>query len=160
MMIDMDLSDQLKQEAISLGLCDQWQGEWLDGTDRHALLEKYVKGIDFCIANDWPSVEFTKEHFGDILHEHGIYADEEVAIDNASGRVVFLGKCRGTVICRDWSVADIYVLHDSELLVEGHHMAKVFLNLSERAKVNTTSYGGARIKKYTIKTGESNGKRD
>lgn len=154
----MDLSEQLKREAISLGLCREWQGEWKDGTDRHALLEKYKRGIDFCIANDWPDKDFVKEHFGDIIHEHGIYVDEEVAIDDAKGRIILLGKCKGYVVSRGWSVSDIYIFHDSELLLESLESAKMFLNVSEDARINTTVHSGASLKKYTIKTGENNGK--
>lgn len=154
----MELSEQLKEEAIGLGLCGQWQKEWADGTDRHELIKKYIRGIDFCIGRDWPSKELIKEKFGDIIHEHGIYVDEEVFLDNTEGTYVFLGHCTGTIVGRDYSVSDIYVLHDSALLITARDFSKVFVNASEQSEINTVEYGGAKLRKYTIKTGEYNGK--
>lgn len=54
------LSDKMKHEAVTLGLCAQWTAEWQDGTSKDEMVEKFVEGIDFCIQHNWPSVEVMK----------------------------------------------------------------------------------------------------
>ena len=36
----MNLSDEMKVSARSIGLCDQWFGEWKDDTSKDELIEK------------------------------------------------------------------------------------------------------------------------
>lgn len=152
----MKLSDKLKQEAIGRGLCLQWQSEWKDDTSREGLIEKFLTGIDFCIANDWPDKELAKKRFGDIIHEHGIYVDEEVHLEQVNGMVVLLGHCTGS-ISSDWfSVSDIYILHDSEVTVTASDEAKVYVNKDDAATVTCEKRDRAEIKEYRIRTGKNN----
>ena len=66
----------MKNEAVSLGLCAQWTAEWHDNSSKHEMVEKFVKGIDFCIGKNWPSTKDMKKYFGDVIHDHGVYVDE------------------------------------------------------------------------------------
>ena len=65
----MKISDDLKREAISKGLCKQWTDDWHDET-LDTLCEKYVDGIDFCISNDYPSTLYMKKNFDGIMQKH------------------------------------------------------------------------------------------
>ena len=67
-----------------MGLCKQWTSEWSKDSSRDELIDKFVRGLDFCIEHDWPSVDVMKRDFGDVIHRHGVYADERVDLDDAS----------------------------------------------------------------------------
>lgn len=67
----------MKNEAVSLGLCAQWTAEWHDNSSKHEMVEKFVKGIDFCIGKNWPSTKDMKKYFGDVIHDHGVYVNEK-----------------------------------------------------------------------------------
>ena len=68
-----NLSDKMKNEAVSLGLCAQWTAEWQDNTSKDDMVEKFVRGIDFCIGRNWPLAKDIKKYFGDVIHNHGVY---------------------------------------------------------------------------------------
>ena len=54
-----EISLALKSEAVSLGLCQEWTSKW-NNESKESLVEKYVKGIDFCIEHNYPSLAFMK----------------------------------------------------------------------------------------------------
>ena len=62
-MIDAVKNEELRNKAVELGLCDQWQGLWSNDWNDNKMIAKYKEGIDFCLANDFPSVEYIKSHF-------------------------------------------------------------------------------------------------
>ena len=101
------LSDRMKNEAVSLGLCAEWTAEWRDGSTKDEMAEKYVRGIDFCIAHDWPSCDIIKREFGDVMHSHGVYVDESVRLRNP-GTVILNGHCDATITCDGYSVTNVY----------------------------------------------------
>lgn len=57
------LSAKMKSQAVGLGLCQQWTDEWADGTSKDELVEKFVRGIDFCIEHNFPSCEVIRKEF-------------------------------------------------------------------------------------------------
>lgn len=128
------LSDRMKEEAISLGLCAQWTGEWKDGSSKDDMAEKFVKGIDFCIKHDWPSVEVMKQEFGEVMHKHGIYADE--TLHKANPDVMVLnGRCDAAVTSKDFCVSDIYVRHKAKLRLTVKDHAYVHVSMYDEATV-------------------------
>lgn len=131
----MDLSDKMKKEAVSLGLCAQWTAEWANNTDKDALVEKYVNGIDFCIANDWPSVDEMKRYFDGVMQRHGVYADEHVVVTNP--RIAILNGHSDARISMDrHGAATIYVRHKSCLTLTAKGLSKAFVHIYDGAEVS------------------------
>lgn len=141
------LSDKMKGEAVSLGLCARWTQEWEDGTTKDAMAEKFVTGIDFCIEHDWPSVVVMKKDFGDVIHRHGIYADESVRLKNP-GTVILNGRCDASMTCDMFAVSNIYVRHSSVLKIVARDRANVHINVYDKAEVDIKAYGEAKCFVY------------
>lgn len=147
------LSDICKEKAVSLGLCDQWQQEWEDNSSKEVLIEKYLRGIDFCLKHNYPSVDFIKEKFGETINSFGIYADENALIVN-SHMSVLLGDTNASVLMQG-IVGEIYVRHQSVLELVASNNAKVWVNTldfttvriwcDETSKVFLHNYGDAKI---------------
>lgn len=141
----------MKSEAVGLGLCAEWTAEWADGSDKDAMVEKFVKGIDFCIQHDWPSCEAMKRDFGDVIHNHGVYVDEACHIANKP-IVVLNGSCDASGLYTDHAVATIYVRHRSSLHLNVRGMARVrvclyddsdaSVSVKDHAKCSIYRYGG------------------
>ena len=129
------LSDRMKNEAVSLGLCAEWTAEWNDGSSKDEMAEKYVRGIDFCIAHDWPSCDFIKKNFGDVMHNHGVYVDEAVRLHNP-GTVILNGHCDATITCDGYAVTNVYVRHKSRLHIVCRQMANVRVNVLDSSDVS------------------------
>lgn len=132
-MEDKLLSERMRDEAVGLGLCKLWTEEW-GNADKHAMCEKFIDGLDFCIKHDWPSVDVIKNEFGDVMHEHGVYADESVDIED-EGTIVLNGHCKGSVRVVDSSVGNIYVRHSSSVRIDVKDYAYAHVSVYDDASV-------------------------
>lgn len=145
-----NLSETLKQQAVSLGLCKPWTEAWADNSDQQELIDKFVKGIDFCLERDWPSTEFIKTNFDrDLLNANLIFVDEYVDMDMApSGIYILNGECSGRIRLAPWAVATIYVRHSSKMNIVADDFAKVFVRVYDEADVEVDSDESAVVKVY------------
>lgn len=128
-----DLSKRMKKEAISLGLCEKWQSEWADKTSKDEMAEKFVRGIDFCIKHDWPSPKFIKKNFGDVMHRHGVYADENFITNSPT--TILWGACDGEIIANRNETKTAYVKHNSKLKIYAGANSLVFVCIYDNAEL-------------------------
>lgn len=119
------LNSLMKAEARSLGLCDEWYGEWADDSNVDALLDKYVRGIDFCIEHDFPDNYILKHYAADNIHSHGIYIDEDASCSSAKGTIILNGGCTGTLVVKGMSMCSLYVRHSSNVKIRIEDIARV-----------------------------------
>lgn len=143
-----NLSNELKTQAIGLGLCEQWTNAW-GNPNKQELINKFLHGVDFCIKHDYPTNEFIKKNFEkEILHRNNIFVDEDVQKRNARQIVVLQGRCTGTLLYDGMTSADVYVRHDSEVTIDCNRLSKVFVSVYDRAKVNVIQNDGASVYVY------------
>lgn len=154
----MNLSDRMKTEAVSLGLCAQWTAEWEDKSSKDAMIDKFVRGIDFCIKHNWPSPAVIKRDFGDRIHAHGVYVDEVAYLHNPKGVVVLNGNCDAHITFDSFSVATVYVRHTSKLSITTGGFAKVRVCLHDNGVVNVKCSGNSKCNVFqyggTVRTNE------
>ena len=74
----MELKKQLKQDGIAKGLCSQYQGLIDRSQSIEALVRLFIRGIDFCIKHDYPTLEFMRENFKGKSEPYGGYVDDEI----------------------------------------------------------------------------------
>lgn len=144
-----NLSETLKQQAVDLGLCKPWTEAWGD-CDQQELIDKYKKGIDFCIDRQYPSNEFIKANFDrDLLNANLIFVDEYLDFDMMpSGVYVINGECTGTIKFAPWTAATVYVRHTSNVRIIADDFAKVFVRLYDEAEAVVDSDESAVVKVY------------
>lgn len=145
--VEEKLSRRMKAEAVGLGLCAEWTADWSDGTDRDGLVRKFVRGIDFCIEHDWPSVDVMKRDFGDVIHRHGVYADENVEASDAP-MVVLNGECVGDISYGGTTAGEVYVRHRSEATVRVGGAARAFVSVYDDGEVSVECEDGAKCFVY------------
>lgn len=135
----MNLSEELKSKAISLGLCQQWQSEW-GKPNKKELINKFVKGIDFAIAHDFPSVEFINANFTkQEMRECGVFCDDDTFVKAPT--MVFMGESKGEVNFGDFDVTTVYVRHNSNLHITISRYASVIIKVFDNAKVFVDNKG-------------------
>ena len=151
-MTEQELSICLREMARDQKepLCMEWYTKWEDDTSIDHLLDKYVNGFDFAVANDYPKIDFIRKNFKkEDLHRHNIYIDEEVnLVESHSGIWIFLGKCTGRITFGSWAVANVHVRHESNIRVDAEDMARVFVSVYEKGESTTKEAFGAVIRKY------------
>ena len=57
----MELVQQLKEDGKAKGLCRMWQMKLKTGLDYEQLIQLYIRGIDFCISENYPTLDFIRE---------------------------------------------------------------------------------------------------
>lgn len=148
-MKEKELSDTLLRRAVSLGLCEEWTKGW-GNPDQQALIDKYIRGIDFAIMHDYPSPSFIKENFSkDILHKNNIFVDEDVLCRNPNRVAVLNGACSGILYFDGYSVCNVYVRHGSDVVIDCSDLCKVFINVYDQSKVRVFQKDMSSVYVYT-----------
>ena len=103
------LNSELRGHAVSYGLCTQWQGDWQNNKSQQELIGMYIRGIDFCIEHDYPTVEYIKGNFDrSLLHQKHIFVEEPVTGAN-NGAYVLSGKCSGKFSFSKFTAATLHL---------------------------------------------------
>lgn len=125
----------LRQRAIDLGLCKQWQGQWKKDWPEEKMISKYKEGIDFCLANDYPSNEFIKENFSkEDLRKGGLFMDDKRSVLNEK-MIVVRGSSDITARYNGNTVAEIYITDESKLRLYAKNHCHVVLHILGDAQV-------------------------
>lgn len=138
----------LKSQAESLGACEKGLNG-LEKLNEQELITRYVHFIDFAIESNFPSNEIIEEYFDKSLLEHNnIYVNSEFERRNARQVVVVQGKSNGVLLYDGLTTSDVYVRHDSEVVIDCSRMSKVFISVYDHAKVHITQRDGASVYVY------------
>ncbi len=145
----MTIQEELKQQAVDLGLCKQWQQEWGEPTISE-LCDKYIRGLDFCIKHDYPSLEYLEQHFKGKVEQYGIYINEDgvstnqkdvVINGNSNVRIYTDSVCDVTI--RHNSIAKINVSGNGFVYVSMHDNSRLIIeSKSPNSKICVSLFGG------------------
>lgn len=155
----MKIAKELAKEANRKGICKPWYKELKTLEDKRAMVAMYVKGIDFCLSNDYPSNEYIRTNFKGMMEGFGVFLDDNINIVNFR-RCIALGNTKGRVEISSFGVSEIFAKHDSELAVIAKDDAFVMIDLfddavlhihaQDRAKVCINRYDGGKVTTDTI----------
>ena len=152
----MDTIVQLKADGVSKGLCEQWQKKLTNASGIKRLSELFIRGIDFCISEDFPTLEFMRENFKGKCERHGIFIDHDLKSEENLPHTVLNGDCTAHLSYDKYSVSQIYARHNSKVKVIVKDHARITIDafdnslievetLSDRCKVFVSVYGNAKV---------------
>lgn len=152
----MDTIQELKKDGIVKGLCRQWQIKLKDGLNVEDLSKLFIQGIDFCISENFPTLDYFRTHFKGKCEPYGIYINDEVKGKNISD-VVLNGACKAELNYDEYSVSRLYVRHNSKVSVNVSEHALLTIDAFDnsmieinatglRAKIFVHLYGNATVK--------------
>ena len=148
-MTDRELNIALREMARSNGLCDKWFESWKDDDTIDECLDRYVRGFDFAVKNDYPPIDFIRRNFRkDDLHRHNIYVDEKVDMTIGNGIYIFLGHCTGNVKVEDLVAATLYLRHECDLSVSSVDGAITYVSCYDDSHAMTECDKYSTIKVY------------
>ena len=147
---EKNLSMSLRDEADRLGLCSAWHNAWQDGATPQELINKYLRGIDFCLANQWPTAEFIRSRFDvDILRRNGVLANDRYSIRNKP-EIVILGSsdvivrldggCSSRIYVNDNSKARIFVRTAEKVIIEARDRSSVEIIADSYYNTDVSAY--------------------
>ena len=145
----MNIGEELKGKAVSLGLCEDWTKDWKNSHSPQELIDKYISGLDFCIEHDFPSVEYIRKNFTKgLLEENNLFVDSEFDIENSQKICVINGNSNGKISFSGLSTCDLYVRHESSVEISASGLSKIFVSVYDKAKVNIKQSGYAKVYVY------------
>lgn len=142
-----ELNHKLRTEAIGLGLCEQWQGDWQRDKTRDQLIAMFKRGIDFCIERKWPSVDFVRQHFLQReLHENQVHFGEDDLAATFDNGVAVCKECKGEITIKPLAVNTLYLIDCEDVHITALRQSILYIHLYDsNARVNTI---GGHVKVY------------
>lgn len=141
------LNRQLKDQAVSLGLCRQWQSEWDEDRTDSQLAVMFRKGQDFAIQHDFPSLDFIRQNFpSPILEANGIYVDAVAEERLLNGTYILLGDCNVTLNFPRWTAAIVYLRHNSRATINAAEFCKIQIRLYDQSEAEVSKSDDARVR--------------
>lgn len=135
----MDLALQLKEDGIAKGLCRPWQGKLREGLPLKDLVGLYFRGIDFCISNDYPTLDFLRKEVKGKCEAYGVFVDDEVRGLRNFANISLNGACKAILEYDGFSVSRLYIRNTSEagVCVSGHAFLTVDIFDDARLTIGT-----------------------
>lgn len=144
-MNNKQVNEKLRKRAIDLGLCNQWQRSWKKDWSEDKMIAKYIEGIDFCLANDYPSNGFIKQNFSiEALRKGGVFVDDTHSILNYAHAVV-KGNSHVNARYNDECIAEIYAADNAVVYVSAKGNSHVIVHVLGNATVTAEHTGNAEI---------------
>jgi hypothetical protein len=148
--------EQLKKDGAKKGLCAEWQNRLTEETSIQKLCELYIQGIDFCISEDFPSLEILRRDFKGKCESYGVFIDDY--IDHAVNKpdLVLNGSCEANLVYNGYTVSQLYIRHESTakmivsdrsvLTIDAFDESELYVNvLTPKCKVFVNIYGNAKV---------------
>lgn len=153
----MEIIEQLKNDGINKGLCHLWQMKLKPGLNVDELAKLYVRGIDFCIINDYPTLDFIRTNFKGKCEQYGVFVDDEERSIRNLPDVVMNGNCKAMMEYDGYTVSRIYVRHNSKVSVNVSDYAMVTIDAFDNAdlviavagkdaQIMVNMYGNSKVK--------------
>lgn len=144
--MDNNLSENIKKAALGIGLCDKWCSEW-GNPDEYELLDKYIKGIRFCMQRGFPSLDFIKENVdSQLLINKRIFIEGEHKFVNPSDHTIILrGDCKADIELSMYSVVWVYMGERSCLNIRARGQSKIFVHAYDNARITGACYYPAKV---------------
>lgn len=139
------LNQELKSQAIALGLCNQWQKEWEKDWNVKTLADKMYKGIDFCIQHHWPTNAFLQRNFSlEELRENNVFVNDKRSVLNPKHSLI-LGHSEIKVRFNAVNAGTLYIRDNSFVELTAKTRSFVIVHLFDNAQINATQQDLANI---------------
>lgn len=136
---------ELARQAKAKGICPEWHETLKKTQNIKELASMFLRGIDFCTENDYPSIDFIRANFKGKVEEYGIHLDESVRLTNPR-KTVLLGKSEGIIELDGFTVAEVFLKHDSTLELKASGNSFVMVSLFEKTSLTVTASDHARVR--------------
>lgn len=137
----MELVDQLKQDGVAKGLCRLWRGKLRSGVSMEDLIKLYIKGIDFCISEDYPTLDFIRSNFKGKCEPYGAFVDDEISERRNAPDTVLNGVCKAMLEYDGYSVSRAFIRHDCQVAINASDYAIVTIDAFDNASLVVATAG-------------------
>ena len=140
----MELSKELARDARKKGICKEWYDELHHLTNKDAMIRMYLKGIDFCLSNEYPDNDFIRKHFKGNMEKFGVFLDDAIEVSNKP-KCVCLGGTSGRIEVDNFNVCEVFSKHESALNIIAKDNAFVMVDVFDNAVLNVYAHDNAKV---------------
>ncbi|RZJ90619.1 MAG: hypothetical protein EOO20_07620 [Chryseobacterium sp.] len=135
-------------------ICVDGVSELKQAKNTDDFLSIYLKYIDYCLSENFPSKTDLLQHGNDRLIAHGIYIDSKPNILNRNTAVVlgssigvgqYLWHSVGQVYMKDQAALNLVAKDNAFLVIDVFENAELTIKASGNAKVLINIYGNAKV---------------
>lgn len=138
------IAKQLAKDAKAKGICKEWHDDLKRLDNKRKMIDMYIRGIDFCLSNEFPSNDYIRENFKGHMEDQGVFLDDHIDLTNFR-RCIALGKTKGRVLVTSYGVCEVFAKHQSALDIVVVDNAFVEVDMFDDSVVSVTSSGGAKV---------------
>jgi len=140
----------IKQKAVEAGLCKPYESEWQDDSN---LVERYVKGITFCMEKNFITLEDMKP-FKKELEENNVWCEQRVdhlltadtyVYNECSGSLEIIDYCVSRAYIGLGSVLKITAKNNAILYIDAYHDSNIQIIVEDNAKISVSQYNNSSI---------------
>lgn len=140
-----ELNNELRNQAISLGLCEDWTKLWNRNWSKEKMAERMYQGLDFCLQHHWPSNDFLIRHFDiDFLRKKNIFVNDKYSVVNPKESLIF-GTSDVSIRYNADSYGNIHIRDNSSVRLIARNRSFVIAHLYENASVSAEQFDKAKI---------------
>jgi len=145
-----NLGKELAKQGRKKGMCKEYLYKLPTITDRRELADFFIREIDFCLTNDFPSLDFIHEHFRDISADFGVYTTGQYSEENKR-HLVAIGTAEGSLRVNGFNVAEVFVkdqaymnlrASDNSFVMVDIYSGRIHVQAFHNARVVINHYGG------------------
>lgn len=135
----------LKNGATLFNGCEKGLDELNLVRSEGEMVDTFYHTIDFCLANNFPDLEFIKGI--SIAEERGLIVSKKLIVENKKQLVLF-GKCDIEAIYDKFAVGRIYVKGESQLIVKAKCNSFLVIDALDNSTVHVTCSDDAKVAVY------------
>lgn len=138
------VAKELAKQAKLKGICEEWHEELKGLTDKRAMIDMYIRGLDFCLSNEFPDNQYIRENFKGVMEDKGVFLDDNVSLVNFR-RCIALGKTQGEIKITGYKVCEVFAKHESNLNIIIEDNAFVEIDMFDNSVVSVISLGKSKV---------------
>jgi len=139
------LNSALRNDAISFGLCQQWQGDWKNDWNKEKMVDKFFEGMDFCLKYRYPTNQFIKDNFDlEFRRKSNVLVDDKYSLLNPA-RALVCGNSTSTMRFNARNQGLIYVRDSSDIKILASGNAFVLVHVLDDACVRVEQKDNAKV---------------
>lgn len=140
----MKINKELASIAKKLDICKPSYEMLNKAESKDAMMQMFVKGIDFCLANDFPSVEYLEKHGEGITEKYGVHVNKTVECIN-SPFTVLLGESKAVISNNEYSFSQLFIKHQSSVDIELTDNSFTVIDVFDDSVLIGTASGNSRV---------------
>lgn len=136
------LISQIHEDAQQLGACDKFKGN--ETIEELVELLYSPQGREFCIDNEFPTLDVLRKFKKLGVERYGIYIDAGAIRVSGRTHIFLIGDTTASIKCTDTKRYQVYLMHGAFARIEAYDYAAVHYEHDTQSTVRVELFNRAR----------------